>query len=149
MRYFTLLFVLSSLYWGLTCTSPAQDEAKVCKAAPINPNGDTELALLMREMYEDMARMKKQIANGEKPTSDLDYQKMFTVEATQPEKQNSDIFRTMGTYHMEVLKQLKAASAEEAPVLFESVVESCMSCHHNLCPGPMVRIKKLYSSKAI
>jgi hypothetical protein len=31
---------------------------------------------------------------------------------------------------------------------FNIMVDNCMNCHQKMCPGPMVKIKKLYIPKS-
>jgi hypothetical protein len=112
--------------------------------APINPNGDSELALLMRAMYEEADRMKKAIERGEQPKITLDYDKILTAEATEPEKAASPTYKVHAQSYLQTLKALETAELAEAKVLFDKMVDSCMGCHTALCPGPKTRIKKLY-----
>mgnify|MGYP000070704993 CR=1 FL=1 len=51
--------------------------------------------------------------------------------------------------YLNMLEQLKVSSKEDTAILFQGLVESCMNCHRAMCPGPMVRIKKLYLKKSI
>ncbi len=41
-------------------------EAKEPQKKSLNPNGDSELALLMRAMFDEAEQIKNQIINGEK-----------------------------------------------------------------------------------
>jgi len=43
-----------------------------------------------------------------------------------------------------MLEQLRASPKGATETLFQGLVESCMNCHRAFCPGPIVRIKKLY-----
>ena len=146
MRLIFMFSVLISIFVLSTCSEINQDKPETIQM-PINPNGDSELALLMRAMYDDVERMKIQIKNGETPTTSVNFEKMFTVEATEPEKQASDRFKSFGKLHISTLEALKNADPAEALDLYETLVESCMNCHRALCPGPTVKIKKLYSQK--
>ncbi|HFA48164.1 MAG TPA: hypothetical protein ENJ95_04010 [Bacteroidetes bacterium] len=131
------------LLFGLACTSGSKTE---CAApAPLNPNGDSELSLLMREMFDDAMRMKEQIIAGEKPEVLKRFEKIHSSEATQPEKVNTEKFKVFADSYLAALAALKNAEAgSESERKFHGMVESCMNCHRSICPGPMVRIKKLY-----
>lgn len=109
----------------------------------LNPNGDSELAILMREMYEEAERIKEQVKKGEQPEIKLDHGKILTAHATEPAKDNSKEFKDFAKMYLANLDQLQKANPENVEMVFQSLVESCMSCHQQLCPGPMVRIKKL------
>ena len=151
MKPSTLRFPLIALLFGLglyliSCSSEPEvsnDEPKLIPSA-VNPNGDSELALLMRAMYDDAAQMKKAIKNGEQPVSQLDHEKILTASATEPEKAASDTYKVHAHSYLQTLKALEKADIAEAEVLFKDMVDSCMGCHTALCPGPKVRIKKLY-----
>ncbi len=124
------------------------DESKSC-LPPIqpNPNGDSELALLMREMFDDGMRMKQQIEKGDKLEVLAKFEKIHSAQATEPEKAASKKFKMYADAYLNMIEQLKVSSPEDTEVLFQGLVESCMNCHRAMCPGPMVRIKKLYLSK--
>ena len=99
--YFT---ILACLVFALSCAETETQEPKSSYSSivgPINPNGDSELALLMRAMFDDMNQMKTQIQNGQTPTPTVDFEKMFTVKATEPEKQASDRFKSFGQLHLQ------------------------------------------------
>lgn len=113
------------------------------KASSLNPNGDSELALLMRDMYDEAERIKTQIKNGEDFEVKLDHAKILTAHATEPEKASSKKFKDFAKMYLANLDQLKKADSENVEMVFQSLVSSCMSCHQQLCPGPVVRIKKL------
>ncbi len=124
----------------LSCT--AQETKN--ESPPLNPNGDSELALLMRAMFDDALLMKQQIEQGEQPRPGLDYQKILTAEATEPEKAASDTYKVHALSYLQTLQALQQADAPQAASLYKNMVNSCMGCHKALCPGPTVRIKKLY-----
>ncbi len=118
---------------------------KECSASTIiNPNGDSELALLMRAMFDDSMQMKKSIEAGKKPVSQINYEELFTAEATVPEKMSTAEYKAFAKVHFAKMAELSKANSEEAPKMYTQMVESCMGCHHSFCPGPIVRIKKLY-----
>lgn len=118
-------------------------EEKIEKKTALNPNGDSELALLMRAMYDEADRVKDHIKKGEPFELKLDHAKILTAHATEPEKAASKEFKDFAKMYLANLDQLKNANADNVEMVFESLVASCLSCHQQLCPGPMVRIKKL------
>lgn len=124
----------------LSCTAQAAKN----DAPPLNPNGDSELALLMRAMFDDALLMKQQIEEGKPPRPGLDYQKILTAEATEPAKAASDTYKVHALSYLQTIKALQQADAAQASTLYNNMVNSCMGCHQALCPGPTVRIRKLY-----
>lgn len=116
-------------------------------ATPLNPNGDSELALLMRDMEKDALRMKEQLMKGEKPEVIKKFETLQTAEATEPEKAESQEFKIFAESYLQTLNALADIDPENAPQMYHGLVESCMTCHRSMCPGPIVRIEKLYLPK--
>lgn len=110
---------------------------------PINPNGDTELALLMRAMFEDIQEVKKQIAAGDSISLSLDHERILTAHATEPEKAGSKEYKAFANTYLQALKSIKTVSPSQKIEAYKSLVNNCMTCHQALCPGPIVKIKKL------
>ncbi len=52
----------------------------------INPNGSSELAVLMNELFAEAETAKQKIALGEKPKWKVDAKKILNAAATEPEK---------------------------------------------------------------
>jgi hypothetical protein len=111
--------------------------------APINPNGDSELALLMRNMYDETFEIKEQVANGQPITFSLKHEEILTAHATEPEKASSPEYKAFANVYLQTMNTLKTADSEDIPHLYENMVASCTVCHQALCPGPLVKIEKL------
>ena len=134
MRYIFFLVVGLSLH---ACGS-SETQNK-----PLNPNGDSELALLMREMYDDGQRIKQEIKNGNKPAILKKFKEIHTADATEPEKVATDAYRMYADAYLNSLALLEAAGPDDVESSYHAMVQSCITCHRELCPGPIVRIKKL------
>ncbi|MBK7410037.1 MAG: hypothetical protein IPL49_20470 [Saprospirales bacterium] len=142
---FAILGLIALAVYGLSCTTEASaNEDPSVKKASLNPNGDSELALLMRAMYDDAAQMKAAIERGEQPAPSIDHEKMLTAHATEPEKAASETYQTWAQTYLQMVKALETGESEHAPELFQNVVNTCMGCHSDLCPGPKMRIQHLY-----
>jgi len=115
--------------------------------APINPNGDSELALLMRAMFDDGMKIKQQIAAGKMPEINKSFEEIHSAKATEPEKAASEAYKLYGNAYLNSLKNLKESPKEDLEDMYEAMVNACMICHRAMCPGPMVRIEKMYLSK--
>lgn len=109
---------------------------------PLNPNGDSELALLMRAMYDEAIENKKLIKEGKSPHINLDHQAIFTAEPTNPKQVNNDSYPAFAKMYLNFINELEAGS-KDIETMYQSMVESCRQCHLSLCPGPIVRINKL------
>ena len=141
MRIITTTSILFILFCMINCTEINNEQCST--PAPLNPNGDSELALLMREMYEDGMRMKSQIEKGEQPKIIKKFEAIHTAKATEPEKAASEKYKVFANSYLATMDALQNASPDEANVLYKGMVESCMNCHRSMCPGPIVRIKNL------
>ena len=114
------------------------------QAAPLNPNGDTELALLMRAAFEDGMAMKAAIKNGEIPESHLDLSNLYSLDAAEPKKVASDEYKAYAAMYEAAHEALNEAdNKEEKIAAYKTIVSSCETCHKAMCPGPLVKIKKM------
>ena len=124
-----------------SCSRNCDQSCQIQK--PLNPNGDSELALLMRAMFDDGMRMKQQIESGKVPKVVKHFDKMLTAKATQPEKVANPRYKAYADVYLNFMNELEHADKESAVPLYKSMVQSCLNCHSILCPGPKVRIEKL------
>ncbi len=114
------------------------------KPKPLNPNGDSELAILMREMHENGLEMKAQLEKGELPKIKVDYEKIKTAKETpnmKPDKMVFDLFAQSYVHTMQNLE--KCTDIKQAKTLYKNMQTNCMNCHQKMCPGPIVKINQL------
>jgi cytochrome c553 len=141
-----LLILFSNILIFVLALGCSQDE-NAAKSA-LNPNGDSELALLMRAMYDDGMRLKLQIENGEKPDVRVDYEKILTAKPTSPEMIAIPGFEAFAQSYIQAAKALHEAPAEQGRTFYEGLVASCTNCHNAGCTGPLMRIKNLSLSRS-
>lgn len=140
LLYFFSLFVL----WS--CNSHKTEEN--CSASSvINPNGDSELALLMREIYNTTDSIKAQAAQN-RPV-DLEKLKALianlkTATPTDPNV-HGEVFNGFAEKMSLQISNLKSDSS--FVVTFNNLVNSCVDCHNEFCPGPIKKINKLRFSE--
>jgi len=135
----TIICLLSLYILAIACSDNASSKTK----KPLNPNGDSELAILMRTMFDELQIMKTQIVNEEANIINLDHEKILSAHATEPEKANSDEYKAFAAAYLNTLKSINDVPANLRQEQFSNLVTNCMSCHKALCPGPIVKIKKL------
>ncbi|MEZ4935880.1 MAG: hypothetical protein R2788_27560 [Saprospiraceae bacterium] len=140
---FALPILMSILLFSCLTDSPAENESGPI-IMPINPNGDSELALLMRDMFEEGLKAKEKIKSGELPDLVLDFEKIHTAQATEPEKAASPEYKVHALSYLQAVAALKNADKNNLEKSYTDMVDACMSCHKAVCPGPTVKIKKLY-----
>ncbi len=126
----------------IVCLGCQSDPAK----NPINPNGDSELALLMRAMFEEGMTTKEEVLAGKPGKFDLAYQKIHTATPTEEGKNASTEYILFAKAYEASVDRLRNADDAGRPQAYQTMVETCMNCHKQVCPGPMVRIKKMYLS---
>lgn len=135
------------------CSSPVETnnkqsaiEAEECvEVSEVNPNGDSELALLMRKLFEDADSLRSAIQAGT-GNIDEDYIKAIeqchTATPTDPDVKSVDYQAFTNLLAMEAKTLMNAEDNHVEH--FNSMVGKCIDCHNTLCPGPIKRIKKLY-----
>jgi cytochrome c553 len=146
-----------TFYFGLAaaaillhaCTSrmaeaaPAPTPAESVRVVKGDPPPTSQLALLMRDMTAFADSTGKLVSAGkELPVYPVRFKAIMTAEATPGMVEH----RTFDPYAQAWLGQLDAlyaAPASERNEVFNSLVQTCAACHGQMCPGPLVRIKKL------
>ena len=130
----------------LAC-SPKDKEPSTEEVTPsseiVNPNGDSELALLMRQMFDESMVAKKLIQEG-KPAPDFSDQ-FVTIHTAKETDSNvrTEEFKALSDFFLRQVEVLEKAAPEERVAAHNNMVASCLACHAEYCPGPMVKIKKL------
>ena len=107
----------------------------------IRQDKDSELALLMRSMYDDSELIRKAITTKKLPK---DFRQKFaelhTAKPTDADVKN-ETYKAMGNYFLTNLE--KVYTEKDQVKAFNLMVESCVACHKTFCPGPIKKIKKL------
>lgn len=119
-----------------------------CKEASkdVNPNGSSELALLMRSMHENGMEVKQKLINGEKPEINYDCARLMTATPTEPAKVANPLYAGYAQAFEDKVKAFDQEFNADPAGSYQNMVDACMNCHREICPGPMVKIKKMYLS---
>ncbi len=150
MKYLSTLVIVLLFAFALSCTQktepvaeePVEETASNAEAA--NMYKASELAQLMRNMYDSNMEMKKQIMEGKLPESfPEDFAKIHSAVATDPTVK-TDAFHGMADYFVENMKAIEEADSTQIISSFNNMVNTCVSCHQMYCKGPIPKIKKLY-----
>ena len=110
----------------------------------VNPNGDSELALVMREIHFEANNVGRAIESGE----DVDLKKLSDLarrlSTSVPTDSNvlDEVYYSFATTLEGHVKRI-AEEEDSAIVEFNSIVKTCVACHNNTCPGPIEKIQKL------
>ena len=102
---------------------------------------DSELALLMREIHENAKLLKLLLQNGDdlKPYGS-DFNFILEAQPTRPAVQGPE-FESFARYYIKMNEDVYSDPSIEN---YNSLVESCVACHQEFCPGPIKTIKKLH-----
>lgn len=102
---------------------------------------DSELALLMREIHENAKLLKLLLQNEEALDpykADVDF--ILEAKPTRPAVQGPE-FEAFARYYIKMNEDVYSDPNIEN---YNSLVESCVACHQEFCPGPIKTIKKLH-----
>ena len=109
----------------------------------VNPNGSSELALLMRNMFDDGILVKADMLEGKKATVECDYARIHTAHPTQPEKVSTPEFKVFSDAYVAAVDEFNQAPAGEQRGPYTHMVNTCIQCHQEFCTGPIRRIRKM------
>jgi hypothetical protein len=138
MKSLFRILILSVILFGACQQRPAECQ----KPKSLNPNGDSELALLMREMFEQSDSLKQLVRDG-RPLSGLEkYQLIHSAIPTDPTV-TGPVFEAFADAYIRSIEELENSDTNSL-AQFNHMVDQCMNCHTEFCPGPKKRIKKLY-----
>jgi hypothetical protein len=148
---FLFLFLFGLIVFTTQCSLPEEkkkEETKSadsasCRKKPVNPNGDSELALLMRDMKKLSDTLKEQILAGELNGNFPErLRKIHTATPTDADTKHESFnsYARNYIYNMEELYRSPKAGLKKK---YNATVDACLSCHSDHCPGPIPTIEKL------
>ena len=135
--------VLLFIFLSAIVTSCIQQDKEI-KQAVLDPNETSEMAILMREMFAQLDVIKSKIEAGE----DISHEQLQFV-AIHKTETTDESFLTEGLTSMSIGFDLIVTSFNEDPSEsnYKSIVNTCISCHQGMCPGPLERIDNLILEK--
>jgi cytochrome c553 len=126
---------------GKTDGAPADALSGIQEVAPAS-----ELALLMRTMAVHADSVKAAVNRGDKrlPPYPKEIEKLFTAKPTDGMHIDPITFPTFGKDYQAKVNALYKAAKKDRKQAYNALVQSCANCHGTHCPGPLMRIKKMY-----
>lgn len=104
----------------------------------------SELALLMREMTSFADSVQHRLEEGrDLPPYPGHFKDMLTAEPT-PGMVDHRVYDPFAFAYLHQVDSLYRTAPEHRQEVFNAVVAGCAACHGQVCPGPLVRINKLY-----
>lgn len=103
-------------------------------ASARNPNGDSELAVLMRQFVDDL-RDVRVLVEAKQPVKKLypGHRKMRCAWPTKPEERNAAYDGRAQGY----LAAVRAFDATPSQSTYNAIIAGCISCHSVSCGGPL------------
>ncbi|HAW19757.1 MAG TPA: hypothetical protein DCX14_06205 [Flavobacteriales bacterium] len=138
---------------GLACgTNASKDEGEPVEQKKqelregitiVNGVERSELALTMREMYDQMKTVRDSLARGEEiQTKFLSrFKSIHTDHATEPEKID-DVYNGMASSFLTSYERFEESDTNRVEA-FNQMLDACLACHQQKCPGPIKAINKL------
>lgn len=104
----------------------------------------SELAQLMRKMDSELQAVKTCIEGGYSfhDSITFDYGEIYTAHATEIEMKKEGFDDFAGAY-LTQLENLKNSTGEKRKENYNLLVNGCLNCHSQHCPGPINKIKAL------
>jgi hypothetical protein len=122
---------LFSLFFLLSSPSFAQNEDK------------SELAQVMVKMLQYIKAEKTQIEKGKKPQPFPNaFTKIYTSTPTLGKKLLDNHTQLSDNFLALLKSYYEKKTIAERKTAFNLVVQSCLKCHQNVCPGPIPAIEK-------
>lgn len=102
--------------------------------SPRNPNGDSELALLMRQFVDDL-RDNRTLLEAGQPAKKLypTHRKMRCAWPTKPDERNEAYDGRAQSY----LASVRAFDHEPGKATYNQIIAGCIHCHSQSCGGPL------------
>lgn len=108
------------------------------------PNGQSELAALMREMQRDMNKELKVLdqpyARAEMPGF---YDKLKTAVPTEANMKKDD-YDAKADLFLESVNAYYSAAQGTRTDNYNAIINACKGCHLTHCPGPLKVINKMF-----
>lgn len=104
----------------------------------------SELALLMRTMADHTDSVKAALKRDGKLPPKPDVSRLLTATPTEGMHIDPITYPTFSADYVKKLDALYKAPKKERPKAYNALVQSCANCHGVHCPGPLMRIKKMY-----
>lgn len=113
-----------------------------------NPNGQSELAALMRSMQAELKAARVAIPRGQKVGPFLPrFRKIRCAWPTTPDDRNAQ-FDDFARAYLDAVAELDRASAADAASAYTRVLHACRTCHEHSCSGAIVAIDALQLTPA-
>ncbi|MFM7016513.1 MAG: hypothetical protein ACKOX3_09320 [Bacteroidota bacterium] len=125
-----------------SCNTP-NNESESCSSNDINPNGSSELSLIMRKMATHLEKNRDALKAGKSMIpAPHEIDQLISAQKTDPSL-DTTIFNAYARIYQQRIKEMAAAPDSLKIMSHNNLVSTCRDCHGNFCPGPMKVINQL------
>lgn len=133
-------FLFTALFLFSCAKADKKEKVEVKEMQMYEPS---EMALLMRQMYEFNKHTKVQIINKDSLLSfPEEFANIHNAIMTDPSERDSE-FDSLAVEFVKFQKATFSAKPDSTAYYFNQSVNSCITCHETRCTGPIPKIKKL------
>jgi hypothetical protein len=125
-----------------------------CENEQINPNGESELALLMRDIHQNTLEIKNNLFLNDSIENKLNsslidefkynYQAIKTANPTESNLRDDGIYNGYADLYINSVDKFLNNKSQKN---YNSMVTNCIQCHQHFCLGAISKINKLYYKK--
>ena len=113
-------------------------------ASSVNPNGDSELAVLMRTMRDDLRNARDHLLRDTAPPPLLAKHTLVRCAwPTDPNVRDTKFDQMAISYLLAVEDLERERTISDKKMAYGRAINACVTCHQNTCPGPIAAIKSL------
>ena len=139
MQKRSLVFILFLLMFS--CKEKQLADYNVQQPLMYEPS---EMALLMRQMYEVNKVTKNQLVNGKLLMAfPKDFMSIHSAVLTDPSERDAEFDSLAKVFIVHQQAAFSLQDNDSAVYHFNESVAACVTCHESRCTGPIPKIKKL------
>jgi hypothetical protein len=145
MKNFFAFIIIIMIVSGVALQPDGQlmTSTVMADSTDLNPNGSSELSLLMRKMHQHALQARADVLNNKLPGKyPPEFEKIYTATPTTPTTKNQ-YYNNYADLYMAALKTFVKSNKKNLKENYNNLVSGCVVCHTTHCPGPMVLIEKL------
>lgn len=108
-----------------------------------NPNGQSELAALMRTMQADLQAARAAIGRGERVGAMLARHRKIRCSWPTQAADRDQTFDVSAQGYLRAIERLEASPPAAAAAAFDGVLDTCRTCHERVCSGALAAVEAL------
>lgn len=144
MRKWWIVFGVSALIWA--CAEQPKEvltEKKEPKHEMVNGVVRSELAKTMRDLYNQLKITRDSLRDGYtvSPSLIAEVERIHTDTPTEADKKD-ETYHAYADLFINAYKTFEVDTSGQV-ASYNAMIETCVACHQQKCPGPVKTIKKL------